>query len=154
MFNSLDYISIFVIMVISIIFVIIINQNNKLGPFKNKFIEVRIVIFFVQEIIFIILIYTIHEFLNLFHIISYLMFIVTANITFIFFYNNIREKGLVLNFRIIKWEDIHKIKKTSHSIEVIYSNDKKLKLYIFNFNLIPLKEELKKRKIEFEFLNE
>jgi hypothetical protein len=74
-----------------------------------------------------------------------------SDFAFIFFYNNIRENGIVIDFKKIFWEDIQRIKKTNHYIEVIKKNEKRFFKDIFNFDSSFLEKECKKRNIEIEF---
>jgi len=151
MFDNYNYISMVVLLIILVLLAIVKNQKNKMGKMKEKIIETKIVIIFALNIVIIINLVQDYENLKAIHILIFSVFIILNNIYFIFFYNNIREKGLVINHKKVLWEDIQKIKKTNYSIEVIYRKNKKINIDIFNFDSKFLEKELNKREIPIEF---
>jgi endonuclease III-like uncharacterized protein len=65
--------------------------------------------------------------------------------------NRKSTNGIVIDFKKIFWEDIKKIRKTNHYIEIINRNDKKFFKDIINFDSSFLEKECKKRNIQIEF---
>jgi len=138
---------------LGIVFIIafIRNQMKKMGKIKNIIISANIILVFFLNVSIILNVVQIYEKITVLHILIFSILIILSDINLVFFHFNIRENGIVFGNKKIFWEDIQRIKKTNHYIEVIKKNDKRFFKDIFNFDSSFLEKECKKRNIEIEF---
>lgn len=142
-----------VLLTMMVITLIIDHHHKTMGTIHKAIIENNILVLVLAILSNVVILFTMHDSLDVIHIIIYITLLIHITIISVRYKNNIREKGLIINFKKIYWENIKTLKKTDYSTTVVYNKkgkEKTIDIMHMNFKSSFLQKKLKDYSIEVE----